>query len=257
MNPSQLIQHLRRYPRWYAVGATWLAMMVVLPTVGADVVRSFAAPAAQQQPAPVEAPTTDSVPVSLESGATSPSPVAAPASPAPPSPASEPTAGDEPSESTPPEIVPPEELPPNFFDPVFDAIPGLPAVNTPPELMPVFRAVAPIAGYGCTATGLASLVLAVVAPSVEQVPVERLLPYLAPVTSACANFPLPEARTVCALDEPFVADLGGLATSPPVIGLGIDSIQAFETELIETYGIPIPRISDSLREQLDCELIRS
>lgn len=251
MNPSTLVRHVRRYPRWYAALAVWLVFLLLAPVVGVDVLPAFGAPAAQQQPV---ATTPSTV------GPTAPLPdlAAGPVDAAPaPLPDATPVPVDEgePTPSPDPEFVPPEELPPGLFDPLFDAIPGLPAIDTPPELMPLFRAVAPIAGYGCTATGLASLVLAVVAPSVEDVPLERILPYLAPVTSACANFPIPETHTVCALDQPFVVDLGGLATSPPVIGVGIDVIEAFETELINAFGIEVPRLSASLREQLDCEVV--
>lgn len=252
MRPESVVRHVRDYPRWYAAGVTWLVLMIVLPVVGVDIVPAFAAPAVQQQPAAAEvaAPSTGAP-------APPPAPVApqGPAAPAQTDLAPTTTVAQAPSESPPPEIIPPEELPPGFFDPFFDVIPGLPAIDTPEELMPLYRAVAPIATHGCTATGLAAIVLAVVAPSVEGVPLERLLPYLSPVTSACANFPIPKTHTECELDQPFIIDLGGLAMSPPIIGMGIDAIEAFETELIATYGVGVPRVSGSLRETLNCEVV--
>ena len=252
MNPEPVIRHVRRYPRWYAVGVTWLVLMIVLPAVGVDVIPAFAAPA------PQETSTTDTV-APQTTAATTPAPTtpataaAAPQSSAAVTPVT--AAVGTPTESAPPEIIPPEELPPGFFDPFFDTVPGLPALDTPEALMPLLRAVSPIANYGCSATGLASLVLAVVAPSVEGVPLERILPYLSPVITACANFPIPETHTECELDQPFIIDIGGLAKSPPVIGVGIDVIEAFETEIVDTYGVEVPRISTSLRETLDCEIV--
>ncbi len=93
------------------------------------------------------------------------------------------------------------------------------------------------------------------APSVEDVPLERLLPCLSPVFTACANFPIPTTHTECEIDKPFIIDFGGLAESPPIIGVGIDVIDAFENELATTYGVAIPRIAPALREALDCEIV--
>ncbi|WP_436793715.1 hypothetical protein [Actinospongicola halichondriae] len=253
MNPEGIIRHVRNYPRWYAAAIIWLVMMVFLPVVGVDIIPAFAAPASQQQPSTTEAGTP---PTAAEIAAPAPalpsdggsSPTTTPVAPTPTDPPGA-------TESTPPEIIPPEELPPDFFDPVFDAIPGLPAVDTPEELLPVLRAVAPIANYGCSATGLAALVLAVVAPSVDGVPLERVIPYLGPVTTACANFPIPATHTECELDKPFIIDLGGLAKTPPVIGVGIDVIEAMEAEMIAAFGADIPRFSASLRDTLDCEVV--
>ena len=253
MNPERVVHHLRTYPRWYAAGVTWLALMVLLPVVGVDVLPAFAAPAPQQPAA-----ATETVPPPPATETAVPAPTAPPSAPAPappPPPAPDTTEPQAPTETPPPETIPPEELPPGFFDPFFDAIPGLPAVDTPEELMPLLRAVSPIATHGCTATGLAAIVLAVAAPSVEGVPLERLIPYLSPVTSACANFPIPTTHTECEFDKPFIIDLGGLAMSPPILGMGIDAIEAFETELVNTYGVAVPRVSGSLRDTLNCEVV--
>lgn len=255
MNAERVVRHVRSYPRWYAAGVTWLVLMVLLPVVGVDVLPAFAAPAPQQPTAATADTTLPPTASQVAAPVPSPSGAPAPASPPPVAPAPETTVAQAPTESPPPEIIPPEELPPGFFDPYFDAIPGLPALDTPEELMPLLRAVSPIATHGCSAPGLAAIVLAVAAPSVEGVPLERLIPYLSPVTSACANFPIPTTHTECEFDKPFIIDLGGLAMSPPILGMGIDAIEAFETELINTYGVAVPRVSGSLRETLDCEVV--
>jgi hypothetical protein len=62
-------------------------------------------------------------------------------------------------------------------------------------------------------------------------------------------------HTVCAADEPFVIDLAGLTKSPPIIGLGIDQLDAIESQLASTFGQSIPRLAPSLREQFDCKLV--
>ena len=114
-----------------------------------------------------------------------------------------------------PEAEPPEFIEPSFLDTLFDLIPPPPSLPTLPARNRARRAAVPrIAAQGCTGLGLASLVVAVVAPSLEEVPIERILPYLAPVTSACAFFPIPKVHTVCAADEPLIIDLGGLTKTP-------------------------------------------
>ncbi len=265
MTPDSVISHVRRYPRWYAAAGTWLALVLFAPVVGADVIPVFSSspqPVAtvdtggavdSAAPAPVGTPpVTTPRPVFGSSGAPAPAPPSGgdDATPAPVD-----TSDPSIPESTTPETVPPEQVPPDPLDPLFDAIPVPQVGETPPELMPVLNAISPIANYGCSATGLAALVIAVVAPSVDGVPLERLLPYLTPVTQACANFPIPQTHTECEFDGPFIIDVGGLTKTPPILGVGIDTIEAIETQLIEEYGIQIPRISDQLREQLNCEIV--
>jgi hypothetical protein len=125
----------------------------------------------------------------------------------------------------------------------------------PPELAALANAIAPVATYGCSGLGLASVVVAVVAQSAQGVPVERVLPYLAPVVTACAAFPIPPVRTVCEADKPFIVDLGGLASGPPILGLGIDQIDAVETLLSATFGQSLPRVAPQLRAQLGCKQV--
>ena len=62
MNPSDLLAHVRRYPRWYAIALLWLVGMIALPIVQADPLDVFrpdgATPAAS---APTTTPKIDSV----------------------------------------------------------------------------------------------------------------------------------------------------------------------------------------------------
>ena len=60
---------------------------------------------------------------------------------------------------------------------------------------------------------------------------------------------------MCAADEPFVIDLGGLTKTPPILGLGIDQLTAMEDLIIEQFGPGFPRVSDVAREQFDCHLV--
>jgi hypothetical protein len=152
----------------------------------------------------------------------------------------------------------PEQLtlvPEELLDVIFDFLPVPVIPPLPPELATLAAAIAPIATTGCSALGLASIIIAVVAQSAEGVPIGRLLPYLAPVSSACASFPIPEVHTVCAFDEPFVIDVGGLTSTPPILGLGIDQVAAIEDALATSFGIDVPRLAPTLREQLDCEVV--
>jgi len=129
--------------------------------------------------------------------------------------------------------------------------PPVPLPIVPKEIQPVVRAVSPIVRTGCSAVGLAGVVIAVAGPGLEPVPATQLAPYLVPAYAACALFPPFGARTVCALDDLYAVDTGGLIPSPAIIGIGIDSIEQME-KLGELAGGPPPGTAEQLRQQLDC-----
>jgi hypothetical protein len=128
----------------------------------------------------------------------------------------------------------------------------------PAELQPLFNAVSPMMTTGCSGIGLAAVVVAVVAPTVQQVPLAELMPYLAPLYSVCSYFPIPETRTICPLDDQIAAqlsdDLTSLIAAPTVIGLGIDEIAGFEAAAQQMTGAPPFGFADSLRQQLGCRI---
>jgi len=250
MKRRAVTDHVRRYPWWYGVAAVWLAAMVALPIVELDPLEVFAR---DDVPAATAPGATDQV--GDAPGATFGSGGARgedePASGSSDTAAADDTGGTgSTTEPTALELVPPELL-----DLIFDLIPTLQFPPLPPELATLARAMAPIASYGCSGLGLASIVIAVVAQTIEGVPLERVLPYLAPVSAACASFPIPEQRTVCAADAPFIIDIGGLTNSPPIIGLGIDQLDALESTLAATFGQEIPRLAPQLRTQFDCTFV--
>ena len=129
--------------------------------------------------------------------------------------------------------------------------PPVPIPAAPKEIQPVLRAVSPIVRSGCSAVGLAGVVIAVAGPGLEPVPATQLAPYLVPAYAACATFPPFGARTVCALDDIYAVDTGGLIPSPAIIGMGIDVIEQME-KLAELAGGPPPGTAEQLRQQLDC-----
>jgi hypothetical protein len=243
---AHAVQHLRRYPRWYAAAAVWLIAMVALPVVELDPLQIFHSPA----PSVPAAPGTPAASVETPSGS-GPDADVAPTSDAPG------TVGDGPLTPTSLlETVPPEEVPPELIDELFDMFPPPQALPDVPEnLQPVVRAVAPLATQGCTGLGLAGLVVAVVAPSAEGVPLERILPYLAPATGACANFPIPETHTVCEADKPLIFDLGGVTKTPPILGLGIDQLAAIEAIINTATGGGFLNLSETARDLLGCEVV--
>lgn len=235
--------HVSRYPKLYAAAVIWIVAMVALPVITSRANTIFRP---DQNLVAEELPLD--TPGTLPSGVSSFAPIINLVLGVPPTTA--------PPTVQLPEAKPPELVEPTFIDNVFNLVPPPPALpDLPPEMLAMIRAVSPIASKGCTGLGLASLVVAVVAPSLEGVPIERILPYLAPVTSACAYFPIPKQHTVCKADEPFVQDIGGLTKTPPILGLGIDQLTAFEDLVIEQFGMQFPRISDTARDTLDCKLV--
>jgi hypothetical protein len=250
MKTRAVTEHVRRYPWWYGVAAIWLAAIIALPIVELDPLEAFARDDVPTTSAPGSEDLVDGIPGgpfgsggSLGEGdrAGGSSGTAAP------------DAAD--GTGAPDDPVGLELVPPELLDLIFDAIPTFQFPPLPAELATLARAMAPIAAYGCSGLGLASIVIAVVAQTIEGVPLERVLPYLAPVSAACATFPIPEARTVCTVDEPFVVDIGGLTNSPPILGLGIDQLDVIESTIAATFGQEIPRLAPQLRAQLGCTFV--
>jgi hypothetical protein len=250
MSARTLAAHLRRYPLWYALGAVWLVGILALPIVKgtalADVLGGgddggsgvSAGPGTTTPPAIGD----DGLPVLIDPGSVDLSDRTGTTTLD--------TVAKDDDKGDALDIVPPEVL-----DAIFDALPPLVFPAVPRELEPLTNALAPLAATGCSGLGLAGVVVAVAAQTAEGVPLERLLPYLAPASTACAAFPLAPVHTVCEADKPFVTDLGGLTTSPPILGLGIDQIRAFETLMANQFGTAIPSIADQLAQQLDCHLV--
>jgi hypothetical protein len=246
VNRAGVLAHVRRYPRWYAVAVVWLVAMLALPIVSADPLdlftpdRSTGATAATGSPSGSEG--------------TAPGATVGTAPDGTPTTAGGRTGGeqaaagdDEPSAL---DLVPPELL-----DLIFESLPPLVTPPLPAELAPLAAAIAPVATYGCSGLGLASVVVAVVAQSAQGVPVEKVLPYLAPVVTVCAAFPIPPTHTVCASDVPLIVDVGGLTKGPPILGLGIDQLEAVERLLSSTFGTAVPSVAAGLRTQLDCDIV--
>lgn len=248
MSPSDVVAHVRRYPRWYSVAVVWLVGMLLLPIVQADPLDVFRADATPSGAAGLDRP-SDLAGAPLGQPATgatgggdTPSPTDADGS-----------EGATPADDEEPGAL--DLVPPELLNLIFDSLPPVLVPPLPPEFASLAAAIAPVAAFGCTGLGLASVVIAVVAQTAEGVPVARLLPYLAPVVTACAAFPIPTSYTVCAADEPLVVDLGGVAKTPPILGMGIDQIEALEHALSAAFGQAIPSTAAGLRTQLDCRLV--
>jgi hypothetical protein len=250
MSARPVTAHLRRYPLWYAVGAVWLVGLLALPIVKgtalADALTGGPAPATTELAGP-QGPAAD---LPAGTGADG----ALPIDDGPPVTTGATTvdtvAGDDGPGDDALQIVPPEVL-----DAIFDALPPLVVPALPQELEPLANAIAPLAATGCSGLGLAGVVVAVAAQTVDGVPLERLLPYLAPASTACASFPVPPVHTVCEADKPLVTDLGGLTTTPPILGLGIDQLRALEVLMTSQFGATVPSIADQLAQQLSCTLV--
>jgi hypothetical protein len=250
MSARTLAAHLRRYPLWYALGAVWLIGVLALPIVKgtalADVFDGGGSGGAQ-----VAAGDGAGAPSIGDGGSTIGTDGGAVVDGVPGLlPETIGTVAKDDDEGDALEIVPPEVL-----DAIFDALPPLVFPAVPRELEPLTNAIAPLAAPGCSGLGLGGVVVAVAAQTAEGVPLERLLPYLAPASTACAAFPLAPVHTVCEADQPFVQDLGGLTTTPPILGLGIDEIRAFETLMANQFGTTVPSIADELSKQLSCRLV--
>lgn len=247
------IAHLGRYKRHYALGAVFIAVMLLVPHwSGADGTNASAAVPERGVPFIPDNATAAAIPPSLLAGSPSLSaalgdfglPDAGPTTGGSVSfePPSNGGAGDSGGEGGGDSggslltVPPPPPVP----------IPAVPA-----ELQPLLRAISPIVRSGCSAAGLAGVVIAVAGPGLEPVPATQLAPYLVPVYAACAVFPPFGARTVCALDDLYAVDTGGLIPSPAVIGMGIDVIDQLE-KLSAGSGGPAPGTAEQLRQQLDC-----
>ncbi len=246
---ATVVHHLRRYPKWYAVLTAWLLAMALIPVVhhpGAPRVSPGTTANIVGLAPAAPLPAVDSAPV--EPLASSPvvlAPVVGPAAAGPDAPAPTPTEGPQPGEE-------------GGLGALLPDLPPLPLPATPAELEPLFNAMAPMMATGCSGIGLAAVVVAVVAPTVEDVPLAELMPYLAPLYSVCAYFPIPSVRTICPIDDQIAAqlpdDLTALVTAPTVIGLGIDEIAGMEAAVLQMTGQTVPPLADSLRQQLGCRI---
>jgi hypothetical protein len=246
MTPRSALTHLRRYPKWYAVAVVWVLAMAIVPVVkqpvahlaertrarAVDAVAAPLAPAAEPLP-----PGSDDV--------LPPSPVLPGVPALPPPPTAKPTPSPQ-----------PQPAPAGLTLP---ALPALPIPAPPKQLDPLFAALAPLTTTGCSGIGLAAVVIAVVAPTVDQVPLDQLLPYLVPAYTVCALFPLPKAHTVCPLDDQVAAqlpdDITSLTEPPTIIGVGIDVIAGMEAAASQMAGVPLMGYADSLRTQLGCHVV--
>ena len=244
---SSFARHLRRYLVWYGIAVVWAVLMAAVPVVKHHSASLANRPRARtittEVPAPAPAPV-----VAGETVAPLPAPAPLPTTPVTfaPVPAG-PTATPRPA----PAPAPPPGL-------QLPALPPLPFPAVPDQVQPLLNAVSPLMKTGCSAIGLAAVVVAVVAPTVQQVPLDQLLPYLVPAYTVCALFPIPKSHTVCPIDAQIAAQLPDSLTSlfpaPTVMGLGIDVIAGMEAAAQQAYGIPIPTLSDSLRAQLGCHI---
>lgn len=265
--------HVGRYRRHYAIVALWGVAMLLLPTWSGDLVdTTTAAPLpVRRVPLVPENATAAAVPISpiasspsfaasggfastdsssLDFGQAEDGPTfgggSGPSSTRPgvtftPPPPSD-DGGDGEEDDGGDETASPVTIPPP---------PPVPIPMAPKEIQPLLRALSPLVRTGCSAVGLAGVVIAVAGPGLEPVPATQLAPYLVPAYAACATFPPFGARTVCALDDIYAVDTGGLIPSPAVIGMGIDSIEQME-KLGELAGGPPPGTAEQLRQQLDC-----
>ena len=262
-------EHVSRYPRHYAALGLFLVAMLLVPTVGP---RDLADLAASSSPAGVTAP-EGALPLT-------PPATSAPAPAAPPSTAARAVADafgidtetaaaviDAPAGGT---AAPPPsgggDAPAPAPDDGQDAGPaGAPLPAPPPvplpaapeELQPLLAAVEPLTTHGCSGLGLAAVVVAVVGTTAQDVPVGQVLPYLAPVYSACAAFPPPGGDpTICEIDRAahdagYPTDVSGLMKTPNAIGTGIDVLYGIEAA-IEAYTGQSPDLVAGIADQLGC-----
>jgi hypothetical protein len=248
-----LAHHLRRYPWWYGLAAVWIVGMLALPIVrGTALADAFGG-----ETGSTTAPPATAAPAGPELAGGGGPPASTPGI----TPVDEAGNGDDGSTTTTAAAADDDGgdalqlVPPELLDAIFDVLPPLVFPALPPEVAPVANAVVPLMSTGCSGLGLASVVVAVAAQSIDGVPFDRLLPYLAPVSTACASFPVPKAHTVCEGDKPLIIDLAGLTSTPPVLGLGIDQLRAFEQLMTSQFGMTVPAVSDQLSTQLHCTLV--
>lgn len=269
---ARALTHVGEFRRYYALLAVWVVVMVAVPRADGPLVDTFAAAPSRGNGA---AATTSRAPESAAAAAlTRPSAPAAATFFADPllvavtgpstfdagagggsdggsGPGSAPTFAFQP----PPEADPGDDPAPDdaSADPAITIPPppATPLPAPPAELEPLLRVVAPLANTGCSPIGLAGVVVALVGPSVEPVPVAQIVPYLTPLYVACGSFPQTGPRTVCEIDDAYVSQdpSGGLLPPPAVVGLGIDTIAQIEAAL---GGLS--NQADTLRQQLNCRV---
>lgn len=258
---SQAVRtHLTRYPRHYGALGLWLVAMLVVPTVGrvlpmlpivGDHFESDPPPVSTIADEVAQAPQA-TPPFGGGGGPARPSPTAAPA-PADPGPTtSEATPRPAPSNGSGPQEAPPD----NSL--TLPTLPPLPIPAPPPELHDLLAVVTPMTEQGCSAIGLAGVLLTLVGPGVAaDLPVAQLLGYLTPVYTICGFFPTPESSgTVCAVDEAahaagYPADVSGLLKTPNIVGIAVDTLVNIDAAMLSYTG-QSAGIADQLYEQLDC-----
>jgi hypothetical protein len=239
--------HLRRYPKWYALAVVWILAMALVPVVSHPAARL----AERSRPRPIEIAAAPLAPAAEPLPSFAPVDVPTPLPDLPGVPPLPPPATPTAAPSSPPEPAPAGlQLP---------ALPPLPIPAPPEQLEPLLAAIAPLTTTGCSGIGLAAVVVAVVAPTVEDVPLDQLMPYLVPAYTVCALFPIPKTHTVCPLDDQVAAqlpsDLTSLTAAPTIIGLGIDVIEGMELAAAQMVGMPPLGYAESLRTQLDCRIV--
>lgn len=260
--------HLSRYPRHYGALGLFLVAMLVVPAVGAP---RLAELAAAGNPAPASAPAASpAAPAVAPSpppvGGSSPTATVADLFDVDPDTVTRAVEGPVDSVAVPPtggvSVPEPADAPDEGQDagPGGLAVPPPPALPLPPvpeELRPLLAVVTPLTTQGCSALGLAAVVAAVAGTAAQDVPVGQLLPYLAPVYSACATFPPPSGDpTVCALDDAaheagYPKDVSGLMKTPNAIGAGVDVLYGIEAA-VEAYTGQAPGLVAGIAEQLGC-----
>ena len=126
----------------------------------------------------------------------------------------------------------------------------------PEELRTLAAGIAPIAAYGCSGVGLASLVVSVVSQTVEGVPLGRLLPYLTPVERGVRGVPDPAgAHRVrggrAARHRPRRGD-----STPPILGPRHRPARRHRDAMSPRSAISVPQPRPrAARPALDCRVV--
>ena len=180
--------HVKRYNRFYAVGAAWVAVIALVSPIG-NAVPAVGRVSDEVAAAPAsDVVDTDKVPF---------------AGGAPDSDAGGSSDfsdfSDEVASSTAPDDAP-RRVGSGELD--GDSEPNAPIAGPlPAALNPALAAGGPTLGKGCDTVGLAMLVATLAAPaSPVPLPLSEVSPAVMPVYLACAQIPRPEARLVCESD---------------------------------------------------------
>ena len=238
-------RHLRRYPAWYPLVAVWAVVMALLPVLHDNA----GAPARSHRQAAALRPAGDAVAVAAAVDAVVDGCTSAAASIPTPADGIESPAASGPTTAKPPAPA---------DDPALVHLPQLPAVpipTLPASLDPVLQLGSPLASTGCGVLGITRLGILTLAPAAPQLPLEDANGYLVPAYTACAVLPLPATTTVCTIDNQVAAQepaqLVGIYTLPPVVGLTLDQIAAVEALLAP---LAAPNLSTPLAATLTCDV---